>query len=857
MTRVEGGLQPEAPLWLRSDLVVAAVVFVAAFAVGRNAVDRFTAAGHSPQYYQSAFGPAVLSACGHGFVNPAFAEVSDGASPAPAQPPAQGFEALNSFLTQKQDSFECGDLTASFTAAPLNLFQGTHRYLMMLASAIWRVTGVSWSALNVISALMAGMTAALVFLLARSSMGLALSLAITAIWITSPVQLEQLPHLRDYAKAPFFIFTLCAVASIARTRGSRRRTILELAIVGAVLGVGFGFRTDVASYLPFVLVVVLLFRQGFSRADLVTRGLAATAAVAAFLFTASPILRAYQSADNVAHVAVLGLSDPSRDWLQLREAPYSYGYLYHDEYLATVIAGYSERQEASNELLRLGTPDYTRWSNDYYRRLVSTFPGDMLVRAWAAALGVFQLPFQQVNLARPAWIDPSLDAIFRYRTSAMTWLGVLPPFVAATVLAVGVSVVSLRLFGVVMLFGVIVPGMTSIQFHQRHVFHLEVLSLFTYGCLLHVGWQLLRRPRPSRALVVPVVVKGTVVALGLAAFVVVPVSAARAYQARNIATLFSEYESAAVAQIEAAPSVQPDGQLFLAAPLEPSARREHFIDTNALVITVGGDRCDTDAVALRLRYRAVPPFVDLTRQTIVPVPAAGAGSVRLLFPVYNVGARLDGRESPRFLGVEVAAPEASCIQSLARFREPDKFPFLLESLLLPDWRQRPLYEALRDLEPPSDNWRVANYSIPDGLRPGGRWLSQLASENSPAIYRSPQVRKLDERVIDIRGDAASSAAYLLSFAEAPRAKGSVFFVEGELLEGGMTAGIQANEHWVHQVNVLRPGRFRVAIQVEEPGAYGVVLANNQQQGIYAHISVNRYGWLPPAPSSPYASFRSQ
>ncbi len=40
---------------------------------------------------------------------------------------------------------------------------------------------------------------------------------------------------------------------------------------------------------------------------------------------------------------MLGLSDPSRDWLQLQEAPYSFGHLYHDGYLATVIAGYSER----------------------------------------------------------------------------------------------------------------------------------------------------------------------------------------------------------------------------------------------------------------------------------------------------------------------------------------------------------------------------------------------------------------------------------------------------------------------------------------------------------------------------------
>jgi hypothetical protein len=269
-----------------------------------------------------------------------------------------------------------------------------------------------------------------------------------------------------------------------------------------------------------------------------------------------------------------------------------------------------------------------------------------------------------------------------------------------------------------------------------------------------------------------------------------------------------------------------------------------------LSIAVSGDRCDAAAVSLTLRYRAIPPFTDMTRRTLVPVPATGSGATRLVFPIYTLGVRSQDRESLRFAGVDVASADEPCIQSLGRFKNPERFPLVLESMLLPDWRRRPLYESLRGLERPSDEWRTENYSIPDGLRPGGRWLSQLAAENSPATYRSPQVRKLDDRGIEIRGDAPSSAGYLLSWADGPRAKGSVFFVEGELFEGGLTAGIQAKEKWVQQVNVLRPGRFRVAIQVEEPGAYGAVLANNQHQGLYARITISRYGWLPPAPSSP-------
>jgi len=825
-------------LWSRADAIISVAVFVAAFAAARVAVGGFISAGNQPQYYQGEFAPAALMACGHGFVNPRL------------QSPAAGFEALISFLSQQRDSLQCSELPPSFTSEPPNLFQGTHRYLMMLATAVWMVTGVSWSALSIISAMLAAVTAALVYLLARTSMGRVLAFAITAIWIMSPLQLEQLPHLRDYAKAPFFMFTLCAVAWIALTRASRGRTVAALAIVGAVLGLGFGFRTDVVSYLPFVLLAVLAFRPDFDRTDLGTRGLAAAAAMAAFMVVASPILAAYQRADNVAHVAMLGLSDPSREWLGLREAPYSFGYLYHDGYLATVIAGYSERLGTLSTPLNLATPDYTKWSDEYYRLLIMTFTGDVLIRAWAAVLAVLQLPFHPVNGLRPAWIDPSLDAMFQVRGALLSWLGALSPFVAASILAIGTSVVSMRLFGLLVLFAVIVPGMTSLQFQYRHVFHLEVLSLFIYGCLLHFVWKVLRRQKELRPPSIHTAVRATAVATGLAAFVVVPIVAARAYQERNVTKLFASYLSAESERIDVAGTPLPEGQVLLAVPLDASEHPAHFVDTNVLSIAVGGEQCDSDRVPLKLQYRAIVPTMDFTRQTIVPVPAANGASTRLLFPVYSSGARSRDLESLRFAGVELAATDEPCIQSLALFKNPETFPLLLESQLLPQWRQLPLYESLRQLESSSYDSQLAEYAVPPKLRPGRRWRSQLLAENSVPTYRSKQVRRLDERGIEIRGNADTKAAYLLTWPYQSRPKGSVFFVEGELFEGGLTVGIQQKEQWVVNLNVLQPGRFRVALQVEETGDYGAVLANIMLRGLYARMNISRYGWLLPPASSP-------
>jgi hypothetical protein len=674
-------------------------------------------------------------------------------------------------------------------------------------------------------------------------MGRVLAVAMAMLWITSPLQLTELPHLRDYAKAPFFMFSVCGIAWITLTRASRRTTVVALALMGAVIGFGFGLRTDVATYLPLVAIAVMVFRPDFERADLATRGLAAAACVLGFLIVAWPIIGAYQTGDNLGHVAILGLSDPSRDWLRLSEAPYSFGGLYHDKYVETVLAAYSERLSTVIDPLQQGTPAYAKWGNDYYSTLVTTFPGDILVRAWAAVLGVCQLPFDQINVMRPSWIDPSFEPIFASRGTVLSWLDLLPPVAAVAILAIGIGTVSLRLGLVFTMFAAIMPGMTSLQYQLRHVFHLEVLSLFAYGCLLHCGWRLVRHRALFRLpLSRPILVRAAFVAAALAVLVAAPVAAARTYQNGTVAKLFSTYESAEVVNA-GSPAVVQDGNAMVPVSIEVSRQTPKWVDTNVLSIQVSGAQCDTDILPIKLRYRMA--FGDYTRQALVPVPRAGERASRFVFPLYTPGAKSTTSDSLRFAGVEMPARQLSCIQSIERFTAPERFPLLLESLLVSDWRSRPAYEALRNVEAPIDDWRTDFYSIPDGLQPGRTWLSHLETKSGPTIFQSHQVTKLDSLGIEIQGRADTVAAYLVAWPDEPRPQGSVFFVEGRVINGGMSVGVQQNERWVHVLDVLRPGRFRAAIRVDAPGAYRAVLANHQVQGPYARISIDRYGWLPP------------
>ncbi len=54
----------------RADAVLGSALFVAALLLGTWYVPQVVAAGGRPHFYQEQFGPAVMVACGHGYVNP-------------------------------------------------------------------------------------------------------------------------------------------------------------------------------------------------------------------------------------------------------------------------------------------------------------------------------------------------------------------------------------------------------------------------------------------------------------------------------------------------------------------------------------------------------------------------------------------------------------------------------------------------------------------------------------------------------------------------------------------------------------------------------------------------------------------
>src|SRR5215469_2533512 len=311
--------------------LVAAIVATSYLATARRASVPF-------YFYQDAFGPAVMEACGRGLVNPL---------PAAGSPLAR-------FLALESERFECAELSTDLAQRSLSPYQHAERYLLIASAGIWKITGISWPALDLLAALFAASTMAFAYLFFRLVLPVWLSAALTVLWLTSPLHLRSLTALRDYSKAPFFVLTLLMIGTIVLRRTSSSRLAALSALLGAALGIGFGFRLDVGLNLFPFAAAVALFEAGGMVGRFRAKLVALAVCGAAFWICARPALGVYQGG-NVWHVSLLGLMEPFDQRLGVLPSVYSFGSSYSDDLVDATVASYAARVESGDTGMDLST----------------------------------------------------------------------------------------------------------------------------------------------------------------------------------------------------------------------------------------------------------------------------------------------------------------------------------------------------------------------------------------------------------------------------------------------------------------------------------------------------------------------
>ena len=670
-----------------SETFIVGAVALAALLFTLWYMPAYRAAGGASQFYQNEFGPAVMLTCGRGFVNPDV-----------RQAPAFG-----AFLYQKVDGLQCGDVPASIRIMELNGLQGITRYLMTTVSLVWRVTGVSWRSLDLLIAAFVAATVASAYAAARFVCGRTVSLVVTLLWALSPSHLQNVPHLRDYSKAPFFMFLLVAMAVAFVERRPRRLLLLGVAY-GIVQGVGFGMRTDVVlNFLPFFIILFAATPDGVFSA-IKPRLACAVAAIGLFAVVSYPVLQTYTRNISLWHIALLGLTSPYDENLGIGfpRPAYGYPYAHNDAYIDTVVRSHAAAVHPDRPPFLMLSRAYDQACQEYFALLARTFPGDLLTRMAASVERVLNFPFAQPEGHVPIGVsNQTLRSLWEARASLMKMFdGAGPWLMAAVVVLIGMENVWYACVAGLLLW--IWAAYPAIEFQWRHIFQFEfpILGAIAWGGALL--WRHIRRMQPgSSGAILKRGVWSLVTVAGLVAFVGVAVVIARVVQIPRAKALLVAYSSAALDPLTPAATPLAEGAVRLATDVFGSAVpvgnvRTGKVQTTMIAADFEADRCGQKwLLDATFRYEESDPrfALDFSRQMTVPLSPAGGAPTRVFFPAYFVDRSETGGGRSRFVGLDVPAGSESCVR-LWQVRDPGAFPVLLTATLTSDWQDK-LYQRLR------------------------------------------------------------------------------------------------------------------------------------------------------------------
>jgi hypothetical protein len=642
------------------ETCIALALFVAAAVWGTWYWNRSLEAGHPPFFYQSYFEPAVMVACGKGFVV--------------ARPQ---IAAMTGFLSQQTDGFVCGAIPPDAKLGTEDLYQGPWRYLMVTVGVAWRVLGISWSGMGPLFGVLFAATIVAAYGIFRLGMGRSLALLCACGLCLSPLHLLNLPHLRDYAKAPFTLLLILLLGLLVTRRPAWRNVLAIAAGYGVVLGIGYGFRTDFLANIPAFFLVLFVFLEGGPLRNLGLKGAAAAVCASAFLLTAWPIISVvYRSGGCQWHTVLLGLSPDYSDALGLDQPAYEWTTTATDEFVYATVTSYARRTQPGVGHIAYCQHEYDVATGRYLTDIVRHFPADMLIRGYASALHIVQLPF--------GWRKPPLPntakALYAIRRTILEWTRGSGLILVA--LAIGLTMVDNVRLGLFLVFFVLYFGSyPALQFANRHFFHLEFVTWWAAGFLIHLA--LTKGPLLIRGGARDAVKPGAFrrAAVGLAAVasvLVVTLWMLRAYQELTLRPLLHRYVGAEKDEVSS--RRVPQGGFV---PIASAAAATDPETAELLEVNLNLPRCG-DTASVTFRYDKALRH-DFSRTFTLRDHAGSEGPTRIIVPVYR-----------GFQGLELPDAAPGCIGGAYRVRRPDQFRLMLIGILPPNWERARLYQRFRD-----------------------------------------------------------------------------------------------------------------------------------------------------------------
>jgi hypothetical protein len=642
-------------------------------------------------FYQSFMPSIVMYACGHGFVEPVVR-------------PAE----LALFLAGSAPAFDCNVLAETRqTQAPVP-FTYSHLYLAIAVGQTWRWLGVSYQKLWPLLALLHAAYVVGAFALARLFLPRNVSIVVASFIAVSPIAVSMMSALRDYAKAPFALWALVFLLLSIRAR-SLNSLLAFAALAGATVGVGRGFRSELAMFIPIGAVALAI---GLDRRFRIGARIGAPVAFLAIAFVALlPTQSPHRGQQGL--LIMEGSVEPFQRHLGVGPALYDLGSQYADELVLASIASDLRRlnplrYDAREERHDRSPPQAFTRSNAYVLGWFPLFSADFATRALKS--GVLLLGFPAMFSPPRSTGDPIPPAVTYVRGGVVSeasvrwlnYLGVswLPALGGAALFSLLFQVYArapreAAALGFLLAFLLTYP---SLQFSGRHFFHVEVLFWTMVGSL-PLLWFRARELRPHLGGFVRIVaalsVAGSALYLGLrlAQDRMLKTEVARLLGGSRVPVAVVEVPGDGARTLFSVP-IPPDHQATVTrlpdgltkSKVSTSIYSAVWAESDRLLITVGGERCGSEPLTVELIYEKTPDaWQPLDRRFDVPVEKHHQTLV-VTSAFY--------RPTQHFRGISIERGRAECVMGLSRLTGPSRLPSIFSVILPSDWAERDFFVKL-------------------------------------------------------------------------------------------------------------------------------------------------------------------
>jgi hypothetical protein len=407
-------------------------------------------------YYQADFAAAVMLSCGEGFVDP--------------RTPSDSPE-LQRFLSRETRSVDCSAVRG-LPVGEASDFAKSQRWMFTATAALWWLTGgPDWDAMLPLHLALIAIAAlaayGLLRLLARRAVAVPLAIG-AVLW---PFHVLMVPHMRDYAKAPF-IWLGCYGLALGVLGSSLRTRLLGAVLGGLAVGVGLGWRSDLAILVPLGAAALALLQPWEGRRRIWMGPAVAAIFLASFALAAAPILPAYgDRSNNGGVVAIEGLTPNSNEPIGLDYELYMSSYHYNDVYTAGLASAHGRFVNHVPGPYAWGSPVFDDTANEAYFEQAKHLPADTILRAELAGLASLRLgtvqPFKNLLIGLPIAF------------AALALLGARRPRALILVLFLGLPLATI----------------TTVQWHERHAFHIALASFLVIGAAVEIGLRVLANRR--------------------------------------------------------------------------------------------------------------------------------------------------------------------------------------------------------------------------------------------------------------------------------------------------------------------------------------------------------------------------